>query len=629
MASGFRRTTMGPLSSSAINTRQSLGGAGRFPGAAPGAAPRKTSMGFPAGRPSLAPGAMIPTALPVGGAQVGAAAPRKNSAGGSRRSSMFGGNTKASSSSSRQDPRDVMNKVFQRNAATVIIEYIASHGYDHPIAPKMLQSPTQREFYQMFQFLYRQIDPAYTLPQQKLDEEITTIFRRLRYPFAISKHALQAVGSPHTWPSILGALHWLVELLQYEEAAAIEERESGTDSPERLFFDYVTKAYELFLSGQDDFEPLDRQLAAAFDQKHGDTSAQLQRLTQEVDQMEAQLHQAHTEPSPLEQMERKKSDLEADLVKFHKLIDSFTTHKASLEKHLEGHRAELLQKEQELAQDLHDNQLLQQRVDSQQMTPVDVQRLQQQRQMLAEAVAQLTQQREQDQELISEISLAISKKTEEIGSSLQQYNKAVAAMRMVPASAENAAGVSFALAFNPEAQHGDALFLPPVEGKLRKDVARAKEAFLQRVREGEIAMRRAKSRLDEHEELFADRCAQISALDAKMRAIDQRYEDDRAQMAEQLRDIQLRTESEEQVLQQLSLGTGEELGVLQRTLELKHSEFEELARAAQQQQEMVRAGIAETMQMLASHKRHIRDQLRELELLHTRVLAATKQTTAN
>ena len=35
-----------------------------------------------------------------------------------------------------------------------------------------------------------------------------------RYPFNISKSHLQAVGSPHAWPSLLAGLVWIVELLQ-------------------------------------------------------------------------------------------------------------------------------------------------------------------------------------------------------------------------------------------------------------------------------------------------------------------------------------------------------------------------------------------------------------------------------
>jgi kinetochore protein NDC80 len=52
-----------------------------------------------------------------------------------------------------------------------------------------------------------------------MEEEVPALFKRLRYPFGISRSALFAVGSPHTWPGLLAALVWLTELLCYEEKA--------------------------------------------------------------------------------------------------------------------------------------------------------------------------------------------------------------------------------------------------------------------------------------------------------------------------------------------------------------------------------------------------------------------------
>ena len=49
--------------------------------------------------------------------------------------------------------------------------------------------------------------------------QVPQLYKRLRYPFQISKSNLTAVGSPHTWPSLLVALTWLVELLNYQQRA--------------------------------------------------------------------------------------------------------------------------------------------------------------------------------------------------------------------------------------------------------------------------------------------------------------------------------------------------------------------------------------------------------------------------
>jgi len=53
----------------------------------------------------------------------------------------------------------------------------------------------------------------------KMEDEVPAFFKRMRYPFAISKSALFAVGSPHTWPGLLAALVWLTDLLYYTEKA--------------------------------------------------------------------------------------------------------------------------------------------------------------------------------------------------------------------------------------------------------------------------------------------------------------------------------------------------------------------------------------------------------------------------
>ena len=75
----------------------------------------------------------------------------------------------------------------------------SEHGYDRQLSPKLLSSPTSKEFYCMVEFLYRQIDPNYVM-DKKFEEAIPSIFKSLGYPFPISKTALYAVGSPHTWP---------------------------------------------------------------------------------------------------------------------------------------------------------------------------------------------------------------------------------------------------------------------------------------------------------------------------------------------------------------------------------------------------------------------------------------------
>ncbi len=62
--------------------------------------------------------------------------------------------------------------------------------------------------------------------------QVPQLYKRLRYPFQISKSNLSAVGSPHTWPSLLAALTWLVELLNYQEKAEAARQVSARGARE-------------------------------------------------------------------------------------------------------------------------------------------------------------------------------------------------------------------------------------------------------------------------------------------------------------------------------------------------------------------------------------------------------------
>lgn len=124
-------------------------------------------------------------------------------------------------------------------------------GYDRPNSPKILDSPTQKDYINIVQFMMRyvplslslptapvvavtdaatcrRIDPVFTFGQ-KVDEELIDLFKRLkyddlfltasltltfiRYPVPITKSSVQAIGAPHTWPFLLASLYWLLELV--------------------------------------------------------------------------------------------------------------------------------------------------------------------------------------------------------------------------------------------------------------------------------------------------------------------------------------------------------------------------------------------------------------------------------
>ena len=165
-----------------------------------------------------------------------------------RRSSAFA----SKPSGPKQDPRPIGDKNFMNNCIKTVIAFLSSHQFPAQVSPKTLASPTAKDFTTIVQFLFQKFDPSMRT-FGKIEDDVPMFFKRLNYPFQISKSALFAVGSPHSWPHVLAAVTWLVELLNYNERC--------DDTPTPLFddeartrhdfFDYICTSYKYFLSGED------------------------------------------------------------------------------------------------------------------------------------------------------------------------------------------------------------------------------------------------------------------------------------------------------------------------------------------------------------------------------------------
>lgn len=141
----------------------------------------------------------------------------------------------------------------------------------------MLVNPSAKDFFNITTFLFKELDPSLVFDPSKFQDELPVQFKNFKYPFQISKRALSGVGSPHTWPPLLAALTWIVELLTYEEvlppylrcqeAQEVQDEELGQDTEvfyKRAFYDNTLKAYHEYICGSDEFPELDEELAQIF-----------------------------------------------------------------------------------------------------------------------------------------------------------------------------------------------------------------------------------------------------------------------------------------------------------------------------------------------------------------------------
>ena len=155
----------------------------------------------------------------------------------------------------KKETRPVGDKKFTQQCAEKLITYLATHQYEHSVSMKQVMRPTNRDFHNMVQFLFRRLDVNYSADSAQMSQmtkEVPLMFKGISYPFAISKTALSAVGTPHTWPRCSRRLR-LVELLMYDDAVEDHVFDDGGERAEnRRFIQYLGATYAAFLKGDDD-----------------------------------------------------------------------------------------------------------------------------------------------------------------------------------------------------------------------------------------------------------------------------------------------------------------------------------------------------------------------------------------
>ena len=267
----------------------------------PGNRPAGTSTATPSGTGTTAAAAASTTnrRRSVGGSD--------NSSGMSssmRRQSMIppanngGSGSSVSSVGQKADPRPISDRAFQHQCMKDLLSFLQETGYEYPISIKTLSRPSAKDFTNMTTFLLRQVDKDFQRGMMKFEDEVSLNFKCMGYPYPISKTALVAAGTPHTWPQLLAALTWLMHQLQCKSAdiqrnelendtmrdfSSIVDLETQTD---KAFFQYMGQAYSAFMKG--DGEALEA-LETAFMQRFERDDAFLAQAVERVTDLNASI----------------------------------------------------------------------------------------------------------------------------------------------------------------------------------------------------------------------------------------------------------------------------------------------------------------------------------------------------
>lgn len=388
------------------------------------------------------------------------------------------------------------------------------------------------------QFLFQQFDPNMKT-FGKIEDEVPLFFKRLSYPFQISKSALFAVGSPHSWPAVLAALTWLVELLNYNEKTG----ESGSSSPrptlrsepgtledqeaatKKQFFDYICTSYKYFLAGDDmRCNAVDEEMLAQFTTKEQAIIATHNQIKEANSALEAELQRLQSEPSPLLAAQQRRDERKHDTDKFEKLIENLQALKTSLVRKLSERQADLGSKQEALATVLRENEALRARVAAQPVNKADLNRMVMERTKQKEVLEAAESQAEQLEHTVHSQEVQAVAALKSLEDAAGRYNTAAHRLKLIPASAKRADGVTYELRLNRDASSAAELSNLDLKGVVRPGLERLCELY--RTKAGQLgrdllALREAATAgleaVAERREENSNLEAQIARLEASLK----------------------------------------------------------------------------------------------------------------
>jgi len=514
-----------------------------------------------------------------------------------------------------------------------VITYLSSHGYPAAISPKTLASPTAKDFTLIVQFLFQQFDPNMKT-FGKIEDDVPQFFKRLNYPFQISKSALFAVGSPHSWPAVLAALTWLVELLNYnektEEQASnggpgiMEDQESAT---KRQFFEYICTSYRYFLAGDDlRCQAVDEEMLSQFTAKEKAIADAHARIKEANDALVAELQRMQSEKSPLDAAQQRRAELMSDAEKFDKLIENLQSLKATLQRKLQERQQDLASKQEALAAVNAENEGLRARIAAQPVNKADINRMIMERSKQKEVLEAVSSQAEELEQKTHQQEVQIVAALKSLDANASRYNQMAHRLKLVPATAKRADGVTYELHINREAASLNEFANVDLKGVIKPglerlcDTYRTKAAELSRdllgLRETAAGISEAINEKTE-ENLGVE--AQIAKAEAQLRMAREAQEDkvkDAAGRAERLQD---------EVANLRSAANNMQAEMEQRKAAAV-AEYEALQRNCEAELARLKVDLRTALETMLQHRMWVQQRLETVATAVQQVHASVKQT---
>ncbi|KAH9001736.1 HEC/Ndc80p family-domain-containing protein [Lactarius akahatsu] len=531
-----------------------------------------------------------------------------------------------------KDTRPLRDRQYQTKMRQDIVSWLGGTEYD--ISIQTLTNMTGKDYRNVFQFLLSMLDPGYSFdPQVRFEEEFVSALKCVQYPFVgqVDPKWLAAPASMHSWPSLLGVLHWLVCMckgrlaymdsghptLQYSEI--IPEKFDHPDHHSALAFDYFTEAYEIFCTGSDVFVDQQLKLEERYAKKDEQTEVELEELRVELAKVKAKYDKLQSSPAPIDKRLSDNQCMKRDFEKFQECIHNWEGRKKTLISHIANLKIDITQQSSNLEQLEAEQERLSEVVKEQNISPDEVVRMNTEHEQLAQGIDELKAKIAETQKDVHSLEVAVANHGAAAEEAVDAYTTLLSDLGLFPPLPRPFQDIDLRMVLNTAASQPENL----LKGlDIRHVIRPTLNDILEAKRDERIAVNNQRIQMDhEFDELISE-CEkledEINETEKTVMVLDEQAEDLRetAQREALVNNAEIKRLERNLTLARtaaLSGGAGVESQL--QTLQIAYRE--QMQKIARLQEETVRA-IVKNSTEIAMFKEMTSQQLKDLRDFATR-----------
>lgn len=546
-----------------------------------------------------------------------------------RRGSIWtGGATMAPPSSSQalKDNRPLRDRPFQAKMRQDVYNYLNESGYE--ISMPMLTSMQGKDYRAIFDTLVLTLDPCHPLKEgARFEDEFIPTLKTLRYPFAhqLDTKWLAAVASPHSWPYLLGVLHWMVEVCKMrteylysghptiQDPAHVPEEFDDPYDHKALAFQYHEETYTLWLDGQDDFVEWNQVMEERYSRRNERVQTELDQQTARLEKAKGEYKKLKSTAPNVEELENRCQQLKRDGEKFKVILERHETRRRRLEQNIEDERTELANGGALLENLRTELDRLGETVKSQNLSPEEVIRMNTDRETLTRNLEDLKQKIAETHKAVLSLEINVTNRAAAVEEALDTYTNLLSGLGLYPTPPEPWQDIDLSLELNTASSNPQQLLFGL---DIRKVIRPTLGSVAEAKRLERAAFENESVKVNNELDQFTTECKnldyELCELEKKATNLNEQADDlrDAAQQEAQVSSAEAsRLERDLAHARTAAIANG--LGVKSRLQALQFSYKEQIEKVSRLKEDTVRA-ILKNSQEIAIFKEEVSKHLQEL-----------------